>query len=115
LPTKVCDISEWRKQHDDLTRVLEALRRVKLRRSSEEISGLSVPVRPIDGWDPADLGVHRSIHVNTGCTIADASPLTPYILRSHDEELRSLLSMITYPLTVILVGESSTGKTRSCL
>ncbi len=115
LPTRVCDISEWRKQHDDLTRVLEALRRVKPSRLSEEDSARRVPAKPIAGWDPSDLGVHRSINADADCAPADVSSLTPYILRPHDEELRNLLSVITYPLTVILVGESSTGKTRSCL
>jgi TPR repeat protein len=64
--------------------------------------------KPVSEWHPLDLGVHPAID-----TDADAE-LPPYICRSHDRELRELLSAAPHPRMVILVGGSCTGKTRAC-
>lgn len=66
------------------------------------------PSRPVAESNALDLGVHRAID-----TEADAE-LPPYIFRSHDRELRELLSGTDAPSVVILVGGSCTGKTRAC-
>ncbi|KWX05859.1 hypothetical protein TH66_00550 [Carbonactinospora thermoautotrophica] len=65
--------------------------------------------RPVEEWDPFDLGVHRAIEV-AGST----GELPEYIPRPHDEELRDLLDRAEPPAEmIVLVGGSSTGKTRT--
>jgi hypothetical protein len=66
----------------------------------------------VTDWDAQRLGVHRAIS-------ADPAPgqavpeLTVYVERDHDARLRELLSAPTGPVMVMLVGRSSTGKTRA--
>jgi hypothetical protein len=68
--------------------------------------------RPARDWGAQRLGVHRAIS-------ADAAPgqavpeLTVYVQRKHDAQLRELLSAPTGPVMAVLVGGSSTGKTRA--
>jgi TPR repeat protein len=67
---------------------------------------------PVLDWDPYDLGVHRSITVTDLCV--DRLPeLTPYLLRPHDKKLRKQLTDTVRNRVIMLVGESSTGKTRA--
>jgi uncharacterized protein YidB (DUF937 family) len=68
--------------------------------------------RPVTDWDALALGVHRPI---TGDSAAGQQQrgLTPYVLRAHDARLRGLLATRTQPVLVVLVGGSSTGKTRA--
>jgi hypothetical protein len=67
---------------------------------------------PVMAWDAQPLGVHRAIS-------ADAAPgqavpeLTVYVEREHDVRLRKLLSAPAGPVMVMLVGGSTTGKTRA--
>jgi hypothetical protein len=76
--------------------------------------GGAVPAvaRPISAWDAQRLGVHRAIS-------ADAAPgqavpeLTVYVERGHDSQLRGLLSARAGAMMVVVVGGSSTGKTRA--
>jgi hypothetical protein len=69
--------------------------------------------RPASAWDPHRLGVHPAITAEpSGDPTAD---LTPYVTRGHDAELRTRLSSPTGPVMSVLVGGSSTGKTRSAL
>ena len=114
LPTSLRDMSEWRKKHDDLTRVVDAIRRATPIRASAELPPFAIPAKTITEWDPLDLGLNQSIS-DTSRAMNVAQTLPSYIVRSHDEELRSLLSAVEHPLTVMLIGESSTGKTRACL
>ena len=68
---------------------------------------------PVSAWDPHRLGVHPAITAEpSGHPRAD---LTPYVTRGHDAELRTRLSSPTGPVMTVLVGGSSTGKTRSAL
>ncbi len=77
-------------------------------------SGGAAPsvARRVTAWDAQRLGVHRAIS-------ADPAPgqavpeLTVYVEREHDMRLRELLSAPTGPVMVMLVGRSSTGKTRA--
>lgn len=80
---------------------------------------------PVDGWDPIALGVHRAIHADP--TTPDGAPrpgtssvevLTPYVNRRHDRELRAALAEIAERERngmILLLGRSSTGKTRACV
>ncbi|QKV74715.1 hypothetical protein [Amycolatopsis sp. Hca4] len=70
--------------------------------------------RPIPEWDPFDLEVHRSI--DAGAADAGLQPLPTYIARPHDESLRGAVASAERGSSsiAVLVGESSTGKTRAC-
>ncbi|ONH55480.1 hypothetical protein CcI49_28580 [Frankia sp. CcI49] len=74
--------------------------------------GRGWPVRGLA--DPFALGVHPAI--DAGAAAAGLPPLPAYIVRKHDAELRKLVARAAGGASVIavLVGESSTGKTRAC-
>lgn len=66
--------------------------------------------RPIKGLDAYDLEVHHAI------TVDGATGLPDYVERTHDVALRSLVAETAAGVSrlVMLVGTSSTGKTRAC-
>jgi len=68
------------------------------------------PPKPVTEWNALDLGVKRA--VDTGAD--DPAGLPSYVCRSHDRELRGLLSGVGDNAMVVLVGGSCTGKTRAC-
>ncbi|MFJ7121214.1 helix-turn-helix domain-containing protein [Streptomyces albogriseolus] len=82
--------------------------------------------KPIVDWDPYDLEVHPAAGVPTrsgygsgpGGAIGRGrqAPLPSYVRRGHDEELSALVDAATQGRTrmVVLVGSSSTGKSRAC-
>jgi hypothetical protein len=63
-------------------------------------------------WDALELGVHRAITADSATEQA-LPELTTYVPRAHDRRLRELLAAPTKPVMVVLVGDSSTGKTRA--
>ncbi|MFJ6727497.1 helix-turn-helix domain-containing protein [Streptomyces sp. NPDC091281] len=71
------------------------------------------PGRPIGQWDPHDLEVHPS-----GSAAADSSVrvLSGYVSRAHDQVLVEAVSEVMEGRSrmLVLVGSSSTGKTRAC-
>ncbi|MFE2755591.1 hypothetical protein ACFXGA_26670 [Actinosynnema sp. NPDC059335] len=66
------------------------------------------PSRPITGWHPFDLDVHRAVAVG-GAGLPD---LPAYLPREHDREPAAVLAAKRTAM-VVLTGESSTGKTRA--
>ncbi|HEV2088142.1 MAG TPA: hypothetical protein VGR21_07505, partial [Cryptosporangiaceae bacterium] len=78
-------------------------------------SDAAVRGRTIGQHDPLRLGVHRAIHADLGLPAGGELPtLTPYVARDHDTRLRDLLRTARGNQLVLLVGGSSTGKTRAC-
>lgn len=72
-----------------------------------ELASPTRPVfgRPMESWNPVDLGVHRVI---------GGGPLPPYVLRMHDEALAAVLDpRVSASRLVVVRGGSSTGKTRA--
>lgn len=68
--------------------------------------------RPVAAWDARNLGVHRAI--TTDPALGEAVPeFTTYVPRAHDARVRQLLAAPEKPVMVVLVGGSSTGKTRA--
>ncbi|MFE1959020.1 helix-turn-helix domain-containing protein [Streptomyces sp. NPDC059479] len=77
--------------------------------------------RPIADWDPLDLEVHPAVDV-----LADTGPgwngrgratvLPGYVRRPHDAELADIVAAAADGRSgmAMLVGPSSTGKTRAC-
>ena len=70
--------------------------------------------RPVTTWDAHRLGVHHAITADSvpGQALPD---LTAYVPRAHDARLRELLAAPVRPVMVVLVGGSSTGKTRAAV
>jgi len=68
--------------------------------------------RKVAEWDALQLGVHQAI---TAYSAMERTPpeLTTYVRRAHDAQLRELLASPKRPVLVLLVGSSSTGKTRA--
>lgn len=76
---------------------------------------LSSPSRRISEWtDPFSLEVHRSI--DSGAEALGLPALPTYVRRPHDDELDARIARAEagQNTLAILVGESSTGKTRAC-
>ncbi|MGW0704166.1 transcriptional regulator [Streptomyces sp. NPDC002867] len=72
--------------------------------------------RPVRSWTAKRLGVHRAISGNTIGKPGAEFILPTYVPRSHDHELRQLLTTAVNaeePLLVLVRGESCTGKTRT--
>lgn len=82
--------------------------------------------KPIADWDPHDLEVHPAAEVpaRTGYGTGPRGAigqgrralLPSYVGRGHDEELAAVVDAATQggSRMVVLVGSSSTGKTRAC-
>jgi hypothetical protein len=103
------DIGSWLARYDDLSLTLE-----RRRPAQQRTTPPGTLVAPIEEWNPFALGVHRSITVDSIETGTPAT-LTPYAPRRHDGQLRRLLNERRSALMAVLVGESSTGKTRGML
>jgi hypothetical protein len=77
--------------------------------------GMRLPARPIrEMVDPFDLEVHPAIEA--GAAAGGLPALPTYVLREHDRELRAVVARAAEGASgiAVLVGGSSTGKTRAC-
>ncbi|MFD9374198.1 tetratricopeptide repeat protein [Streptomyces sp. NPDC059999] len=93
----------------------------ELRRSAVEGTGggvQSVPGRSISEWDPHDLEVHPAGpgDAASGPGRSGARTMPRYVRREHDRVLAGLVEDVAagQSRAVVLVGGSSTGKTRAC-
>jgi len=70
----------------------------------------------VDELDPIDLEVHRAIDVEGSPRPAGSPTLPAYVERPHDRALRQAVRQAGAGVSqlVMLVGGSSTGKTRAC-
>ncbi|MFD5543982.1 hypothetical protein ACFWIJ_40820 [Streptomyces sp. NPDC127079] len=71
----------------------------------------AIPTRLISECRPLDLEVHHAIHV-----AAETTELPVYVARDHDIHLQRVVAAARAGQSqmCVLVGESSTGKTRAC-
>ena len=93
---------------------LEALRRAAAGpKPPGRVGGPGGAGRPIGEQDPLDLGVHPA---GNGIGRDAAAALPGYVPRAHDEELAGLVTRAAGGASgmAVLVGRSSTGKTRAC-
>lgn len=78
----------------------------------------SVPGLPIVEWDPHDLEVHPAgpDDAAAGLGRPGGRPMPGYVRREHDRVLAGLVedAVAGRSRAVVLVGSSSTGKTRAC-
>ena len=99
--------------------VLHALAELKPERDrSGRVASRPLPEsQPVIDCDPIKLGVHRAIDVNVASdTGARGDDLPNFVMRAHDRMLRAeVASALTTSTLVVLVGSSSTGKTRSAV
>jgi hypothetical protein len=80
-------------------------------RQRDDRAAMGQPIKGI--IDPYDLEVHPSIEIPDGS--ADRPILPPYIPRAHDRELHQIITAVRQRNAMaVLVGGSSTGKTRAC-
>jgi hypothetical protein len=96
---------------------LAGLKSERERRTGHVVSRKLPRSLPVIDCDPIRLGVHRAIQVtaasNTGVRGDD---LPKFVVRAHDRTLRAeVASALTDSKLVVLVGSSSTGKTRSAV
>ncbi len=75
--------------------------------------------RPIAEWDPDELEVHPAVDAPSSESSSGhrlSARLPKYVFRTHDEELSALVSEVDMGQSrmAVLVGTSSTGKTRAC-
>ncbi|MFD7555150.1 helix-turn-helix domain-containing protein [Streptomyces sp. NPDC059835] len=98
---------------------VEQLRELRRRAVEEtEGEGRSVPGRSIGEWDPHDLEVHPAGpgEAVSGPGRSGARTMPGYVRREHDRVLAALVedAAAGRSRAVVLVGGSSTGKTRAC-
>ncbi|WP_229886832.1 helix-turn-helix domain-containing protein [Streptomyces subrutilus] len=86
------------------------------RRAVEDTGVRSVPGRSIGEWDPHDLEVHPAGHTASEPGRSGAKTMPGYVRRAHDRVLAGLVedAAAGRSRAVVLVGGSSTGKTRAC-
>ncbi|MFD7602357.1 hypothetical protein ACFWAN_17800 [Streptomyces mirabilis] len=74
------------------------------------------PGKPIGDWDPHELEVHPAGPALSKHQPAGLSILPGYVMRDHDRVLDEVVSDAAggHSRMVVLVGTSSTGKTRAC-
>ncbi|MFI8194675.1 tetratricopeptide repeat protein [Streptomyces sp. NPDC085946] len=74
------------------------------------------PGRPIDQWDPHALEVHPAGTVQDGSGLPERRSLPGYVSREHDRILAEAVqdAAAGHSRMLVLVGGSSTGKTRAC-
>ncbi|MFD3309954.1 helix-turn-helix domain-containing protein [Streptomyces sp. NPDC058694] len=71
------------------------------------------PGRPIEQWDPHDLEVHPS---EAAASASSVRALSGYVHRAHDQVLADAVGEVMEGRSrmLVLIGSSSTGKTRAC-
>ncbi|WP_440103779.1 hypothetical protein [Streptosporangium sp. H16] len=109
----------------DLTAVITVLARLARRdpveaagrgrelwRRARLASAAGLPIRSLA--DPFSLGVHRAI--DAGAEAAGMPGLPAYVPRPHDDRLAAAVrrAVAGHSAVAMLVGDSSTGKTRAC-
>ncbi|MGW0703035.1 hypothetical protein ACWD0A_27715 [Streptomyces sp. NPDC002867] len=108
-PTVTALASALRLPVDDL----QALQRAAAGGGNSERPGLG---QPIGQWDPHALEVHPAGTVLDGSGLLEQQLLPSYVPREHDLILAEAVreAQQGHSRMLVLVGESSTGKTRAC-
>ncbi|MFJ4715778.1 helix-turn-helix domain-containing protein [Streptomyces sp. NPDC088785] len=111
---------------DTVSRLAHALRLpvgelLEMRRAAAEESGTASPEaagpgRPVGQWDPHDLEIHPAGPEPIGSASRGLRVLPAYVRREHDRILDDAVAAAAagHSRIVLLVGSSSTGKTRAC-
>ena len=108
MPPDLSDEEDWRRRYFDLEQDLDTEARAG-RRRAEPAGQLLAEVT-----DPFDLEVHRPVEPDAP---QPGLPVLPaYLTRQHDAELERVVAAAAQGRSrvAVLVGGSSTGKTRAC-
>ena len=108
VPPDLRDLGDWLRRYSDLEQDLDAGTRSRPRR--EVAAGWLLA----DVTDPFALEVHRSVEPDV--PQRDLPALPAYVARKHDTELERVVAAAPQGCSgiAVLVGGSSTGKTRAC-
>ncbi|MEU1455704.1 tetratricopeptide repeat protein [Streptomyces avermitilis] len=89
------------------------LRRTAMEEADGHPADMPGPGRPIEQWEPHELEVHPA---GPGTIAVGERALPGYVERRHDEVLAAAVREAAQGRSriVVLVGSSSTGKTRAC-
>ncbi|KUN57265.1 hypothetical protein AQJ46_48165 [Streptomyces canus] len=89
------------------------LRRTAMEEADGHPADMPGPGRPIEQWEPHELEVHPA---GPGTIAVGEQALPGYVERRHDEVLAAAVREAAQGRSriVVLVGSSSTGKTRAC-
>ncbi|WEO93323.1 tetratricopeptide repeat protein [Streptomyces sp. FXJ1.172] len=94
------------------------LRRAAAGEAGRVRAGQEAPGRPIGQWDPHDLEVHpaATVSATAGSGSRPQRALPGYVCRAHDQVLAAAVREASEGRSrmLVLVGSSSTGKTRAC-
>ncbi|MER5618752.1 hypothetical protein [Streptomyces sp. NPDC002215] len=92
------------------------LRRIAAEETGTASAGVSGPGRPIGQWDPHELEVHPAGPGKGPSGVDGVRALPGYARREHDQVLADVVTAAAAGRSgiVVLVGTSSTGKTRAC-
>ncbi|MFE7268851.1 hypothetical protein ACFU9B_44275, partial [Streptomyces sp. NPDC057592] len=92
------------------------LRRIAAEETGTASADLSGPGRPIGQWDPHELEVHPAGPGKSSSGADGVRALPGYARREHDQVLANAVTAAAAGRSgiVVLVGTSSTGKTRAC-
>lgn len=108
VPLELRDERDWRRRYADVEQDLETVVRASPRR--EEPAG-----RPLaEVTDPFALEVHHPVQPDTPQRVLPVLPA--YVAREHDRQLERVVAAAADGRSgiTVLVGGSSTGKTRAC-
>ena len=108
VPPDLCDEGDWRRRYSDLEHDLDTA--AEARPPREAAAGWALA----DVSDPFALEVHRAVQPDIP---QPGLPVLPvYVPREHDTELASIVEEAAQGSSriAVLVGGSSTGKTRAC-
>ncbi|MFJ1730616.1 hypothetical protein [Streptomyces sp. NPDC088254] len=104
----------WKRAHEaEARRRADGTRSVVLAAQGREVLARMRPGDPLtDVTDPFRLEVHRAI----GTEVAGLPNLPAYVERKHDRDLAEVVAQAAAGTSqiAVLVGGSSTGKTRAC-
>lgn len=93
--------------------LLDLRRRAAADRGGSVLGQDEGPGRPIGEWDPHDLEIHPS---GLAAAVGSVRVLSGYVPRAHDQVLAEAVGDVRQGRSrmLVLVGSSSTGKTRAC-
>jgi transcriptional regulator with XRE-family HTH domain/Tfp pilus assembly protein PilF len=92
------------------------LRRTAAEEAGAALADVSGPGRPIGQWEPHELEVHPAGPGKSTSGADGVRALPGYVRRGHDQVLADAVAAAASGRSgvVVLVGTSSTGKTRAC-
>ncbi|KAB8172868.1 hypothetical protein FH610_041990, partial [Microbispora catharanthi] len=107
------DMAAWKQAYDDAQNGRPPTCPLPMAAAPAPPPATAEPGRPIGQLRPLDLEVHPAIRVDTDDQ--ELEELPAYIPRAHDETLAQVVREVRAGASrlVVLVGDSSTGKTRA--